>query len=489
MAPDSSFPVRFPRANSASRIRLPAVSTSRRSLADVLRSHARARPDSLAFADADVALTWAEAAARVHRCARAMQDAGVGPGDRVLWLGQNSFRIEELLLACCEIGAMFCPANWRQQPDELAFVIDDLAPALVVWQEQEVGGSVRGRSGRGAPRGAVDPPRHRLAGPAATERERASTRRSSRPGRPTIPTPTRPRTRRCSSSTPRRSTAGRTPRCCPSRALIAQGLLMAPWSGIDDGPRVPQLRAALPHRHVHAQPLDVRDGRHQRLRPAVRRRGAVRRDRTLRRARADSSSDRWSTRSSRRTRTAATTSRRSGAGAATRRSTRGCSPTPRRGDSAPVATGSPRSWAWRRSICSRPDGIGSHGRPSPLVDLRVVDPDGDDVASGRDRRDRRPRCDRDVRVLEPARAQRPSVARRLAPHQRPRPLRSRRFVHVRRAEVAHAEVRGREHLPGRGRELPEDPSGRRPTARSSAFPIRSGSSRSRRSSCGSTAAR
>ena len=29
-----------------------------------------------------------------------------------------------------------------------------------------------------------------------------------------------------------------------------------------------------------------------------------------------------------------------------------------------------------------PDGIGSHGRPSPLVDLRVVDPDGNDVASG-----------------------------------------------------------------------------------------------------------
>ena len=50
---------------------------------------------------------------------------------------------------------------------------------------------------------------------------------------------------------------------------------MAPWSGIDDALRVPQLRAAVPHRDVHAEPLDVRDGRHQRVRPAVRRRGAV----------------------------------------------------------------------------------------------------------------------------------------------------------------------------------------------------------------------
>src|SRR6185436_18747466 len=56
--------------------------------------------------------------------------------------GQNSFRLYELLLACCKIGAQFCPANWRQQPDELAFVIEDLAPVVVVWQEEEVGAAV-----------------------------------------------------------------------------------------------------------------------------------------------------------------------------------------------------------------------------------------------------------------------------------------------------------------------------------------------------------
>ena len=29
-----------------------------------------------------------------------------------------------------------------------------------------------------------------------------------------------------------------------------------------------------------------------------------------------------------------------------------------------------------------PDGIGTHGRPSPLVDVRVVDPDDDEVPAG-----------------------------------------------------------------------------------------------------------
>ena len=37
---------------------------------------------------------------------------------------------------------MFCPANWRQRADELAFVIDDLEPVIVVAQRAEVGDAI-----------------------------------------------------------------------------------------------------------------------------------------------------------------------------------------------------------------------------------------------------------------------------------------------------------------------------------------------------------
>src|ERR1700761_757124 len=37
---------------------------------------------------------------------------------------------------------MVCPASWRQSPAELAFVIEDCAPKLVIWQEAEVGAPV-----------------------------------------------------------------------------------------------------------------------------------------------------------------------------------------------------------------------------------------------------------------------------------------------------------------------------------------------------------
>jgi len=93
--------------------------------------------------DGDYRLTFPELDDRVNWLADALSREGVKAGERVLWLGQNSFRVLELLLATAKLGAMFCPANWRQSPDELAFVIDDLASRVVIWQEEEVGDTVR----------------------------------------------------------------------------------------------------------------------------------------------------------------------------------------------------------------------------------------------------------------------------------------------------------------------------------------------------------
>lgn len=112
-------------------------------LADVCREHRRSRPQALAAVDGDVRLTYPALDERVNRLANALLEAGAGQGDRLLWLGQNSFRVLELLLAAAKIGALCCPANWRQSAAELAFVIDDLDPAVVVWQEAEIGETVR----------------------------------------------------------------------------------------------------------------------------------------------------------------------------------------------------------------------------------------------------------------------------------------------------------------------------------------------------------
>ena len=95
---------------------------------DIIAEHRRSYPDRLALADGEVHLTWPELDDRVNRLANALRETGVGRGDRILWLGQNSFRVYELLGAAAKIGAMVCPGYWRWAAPEMAFAIEDFSP-------------------------------------------------------------------------------------------------------------------------------------------------------------------------------------------------------------------------------------------------------------------------------------------------------------------------------------------------------------------------
>ncbi|MGP3928433.1 AMP-binding protein [Nonomuraea sp. KM88] len=114
------------------------------SLSDVLADHARSRPGITAVVDGATRLTYPELDARVTRLAGALAGLGVGDGDRVLWVGRNSCAVLELLLACSRLGAVCCPANWRQSEDELRFVLADLTPSVVVWEPSDTTAALRG---------------------------------------------------------------------------------------------------------------------------------------------------------------------------------------------------------------------------------------------------------------------------------------------------------------------------------------------------------
>jgi acyl-CoA synthetase (AMP-forming)/AMP-acid ligase II len=120
------------------------------SLADVPREHRRSYPGRLAAVDGDARLTWPAFDDRASRLANALAAAGVGPGDVVLWLGQNSHRVLECLAAAAKLGAVCGIVNWRQSADELAFVIDDAGAVVTIWQDAEVGGTVREARARAA---------------------------------------------------------------------------------------------------------------------------------------------------------------------------------------------------------------------------------------------------------------------------------------------------------------------------------------------------
>jgi len=112
-------------------------------LLDVLQEHRRSHPARTALVQEGRRYTYADLDDRVNRLANQWEALGVGPGERVLWLGQNSLAVLEGILACAILGAMFCPLNWRQSPEEIAFVIDDLQPKVLLWHEGEIGEAVK----------------------------------------------------------------------------------------------------------------------------------------------------------------------------------------------------------------------------------------------------------------------------------------------------------------------------------------------------------
>jgi long-chain acyl-CoA synthetase len=75
-------------------------------LGDVLREHRRSYPTRTAVVDGDTRLTWPELDDRVNQLANALLAHEVAAGDRLLWLGQNSGRLIELLLAAAKVGAV-----------------------------------------------------------------------------------------------------------------------------------------------------------------------------------------------------------------------------------------------------------------------------------------------------------------------------------------------------------------------------------------------
>jgi long-chain acyl-CoA synthetase len=131
----------------------PGATVHSSTLPDVLAEHTRSRPQTRALVCGDVALTYPELDERTDRLARAMTAAGMGPGGRLVWLGQNCHRLVESWLACAKIGAVVVPANWRQSADELVTLLDDARPQVVVWQQEEIGDTVaeaRSRAGGSA---------------------------------------------------------------------------------------------------------------------------------------------------------------------------------------------------------------------------------------------------------------------------------------------------------------------------------------------------
>ena len=108
------------------------------------------------------ACTFPELDERVNRLAHALRAERCRPrAIACSGSGRTRSGCSSALLAAAKLGAMFCPANWRQSAEEMAFVIDDLDAPVVIWQEEEIGEAVRAARAQSSSSGALVPPRRR----------------------------------------------------------------------------------------------------------------------------------------------------------------------------------------------------------------------------------------------------------------------------------------------------------------------------------------
>lgn len=100
-----------------------------------LERQARWRSDSPAMRFEGAAYDFGAYDHRVNRVARAMADAGVGDGDRVLVHGHNHADLYTVFFACSKVGAVFSPVSTYQSDRNAQFICDTLDPAFVFYTD------------------------------------------------------------------------------------------------------------------------------------------------------------------------------------------------------------------------------------------------------------------------------------------------------------------------------------------------------------------
>jgi fatty-acyl-CoA synthase len=102
---------------------------------DYVAYHAKIRPHKVAIHELETGskLTYAALDARVERAVSFLR-ARVGElaGERISTLQRNRADLLVLQLACARTGAIYAPLNWRLAAPEIAFLVQDAAPKVLV---------------------------------------------------------------------------------------------------------------------------------------------------------------------------------------------------------------------------------------------------------------------------------------------------------------------------------------------------------------------
>ena len=83
----------------------------------------------------NVRYTYKEWSEQVNRLANALVKEGVKKGDRVSTFMFNTEELGTAFFACAKLGAIFNPINFRLTPEEVAFILSDATPKVVLFEK------------------------------------------------------------------------------------------------------------------------------------------------------------------------------------------------------------------------------------------------------------------------------------------------------------------------------------------------------------------
>jgi fatty-acyl-CoA synthase len=104
-------------------------------VSDWLARRASLSPERVALVDTigERKITYREWNGAANRTARYLRALGVERGARVAVLATNCVEVLDVWFACAKLGAIFQPLNWRLSGNELAALVEDGTPTVLVY--------------------------------------------------------------------------------------------------------------------------------------------------------------------------------------------------------------------------------------------------------------------------------------------------------------------------------------------------------------------
>jgi len=116
-------------------------------------------PDALAIVDGDVRLTYAAWREAIASVAAGLGTLGLGHGDHLLTVLQNTWQAATLHWACQFAGIVITPLNWRATADEIDWCLADADARAVAYDDAAADAVAAAPAAHGIPRIAAGMPR------------------------------------------------------------------------------------------------------------------------------------------------------------------------------------------------------------------------------------------------------------------------------------------------------------------------------------------